>query len=185
MKRLAAYLLSIGVAGLAGCASGPFEAPEPVTYIKAEQAKMHAALHWDTLAEYEANKILDGVNDKSKPIYVAQPPAGASPFKLGYHNMLMSHLADEGAVVVTKPMFGGVTAEYDVQVVLHQAKRRAVETKMIVQPGEVIITTKVLEGHLVLTSDTETFYFEHVDSGHYEDTVLALETTRNFPVVGQ
>jgi hypothetical protein len=183
MKRLVAYFLSMGVVGLAGCASGPFEAPEPVTYIKVEQAKMHAAMHWDALAEHEANKILDGINDKLKPIYVKSPQPGESPFKHGYHNMVMSHLADQGAVVVTKPMLGGVTVEYDVQVVVHQAKRRAVETKMFVQPGEVIITTQVLEGHLVLVSDTETFYFEHIDSGHYKDKIIALEMGRGFPVV--
>lgn len=51
-------------------------------------------------------------------------------------------------------------------------------------PTEVIITTRVLEGTLVLMSDTDIFYYNAGDSDHYLDKV-ALPAGRVFRVVGQ
>ncbi len=225
MNRLLALSLCSGVIALAGCAAGTSQAPVPITYPRTEQHKMQAAHHWDVLAEYEATRIMDAVKDKSKPLYVADPGNGGSAFDMAYHNMLQEHLVANGAVVVTKPMFGGATVSYYVQVLMHndrgyvapapgtytalgagavvvgaaanswQPAALAALPVLVagdvlsggyadVGPTEAIITTRVLEGNLVLMSDTDVFYYNAGDTDHYLDQV-ALNPGQVFQVVDQ
>lgn len=51
-----------------------------------------------------------------------------------------------------------------------------------VEPTEVIITTRMVEGNLVLMSDTNVFYYNPGDTDHYVDN-LALQQGRVFQVV--
>ena len=50
------------------------------------------------------------------------------------------------------------------------------------EPTEVIITTRVIEGILVLHSDTDIFYYNPGDTDHYLDQV-ALRKGATFKVV--
>ena len=207
MKRFPAVLLCSAIVALAGCA-GKKQAPVAVTYDTTEQHKMQAAHHWDVLAEYEVENILQQVKDKNKPIYVVPPAAGASDFDRAYHDMLQEHLVRKCAVVVTKPVFGGVKVSYTTQILRHNdrgytapptgtytalgagavavgAAAAAWEPAALAvvpvligadifagsyakkSPTEVIITTTVTEGNLILMADTDVFYFNPGDSSHY------------------
>ncbi len=225
MNRFLALSLCSGVIALAGCAAGTSQAPVPITYPRTEQHKMQAAHHWNVLAEYEAKRILDAVKDKSKPLYIEDAGAGASAFAMAYRNMLSEHLVTSGAVVVTKPMFGGATVNYFAQILRHNDRGyvapapgtyTALGAGAVVvgaaaaewqpaalaalpilvagdvlsggyaeaDPTEVIITTRVLEGNLVLMSDTDVFYYNSGDTDHYLDQ-MAMRRGQVFKVVDQ
>jgi len=222
MKRFPAVLLCSAVAALAGCA-GKIQAPAATNYNLTEQHKMQAAHHWDVLAEYEVENILQQVKDTSKPIYVEPPAPGASDFARAYHNMLQEHLVRKCAVVVTKPVFGGVKVSYTTQILHHNdrgyvAPAPGTYTALgagaavvgvtaananpaiwaaaplvigmdifsggfaTATPTEVIITTVVTEGNLILMADTDVFYFNPGDSSHYLNQA-ALNPGQVFQVV--
>jgi hypothetical protein len=223
MKWLPASLLGAGVIALAGCAPGTSQTPVPITYPRTEQHKMQAAHHWDVLAAFEAEQILGGIRDRTKPIYIEAPAVEDSDFKRAYHYMLGEHLVRMGGLLVTKPLVGAVRVEYIVQVLNHkdrgyvapapgtytalggsaflvgQAVQHWAHPEWVampllfgadlfsggwakVEPTEVIITTRVQEGSLVLMSDTDVFYYNPGDTNHYVDN-LASGNGRVFPVV--
>jgi hypothetical protein len=191
MNRLPVLLLCTGAIAVAGCASNMTQAPAVAVYPESEQKVMEAAHHWDLLAEYEASRILDAIKDKSKPIYIDAPETRASAFRRDYPHMLRKHLTANGAVVITEPVFGGVTVEYFVEIVRHKdrgdlAYEPAGTSHFTwydkVTPSEVVVTTRVLEGNLVLMSDSHAFYYNPGDTHHYVDD-LAFLRGRPFPVV--
>ncbi len=225
MKWLPASLLGAGIISLAGCAPGTSQAPVPVTYPRTEQHKMQAAHHWDVLAEYQAERIICGIKDKTKPIYIEPPTYTDSDFKQAYHYMLGEHLVKKGGLVVTKPLTGATQVEYIVQTLTHKdrgyvapapgtytalggsaylvghaiqhwAHPELVALPLLVgadifsggwatvSPTEVIITTRVQEGHLLLMSDTDVFYYNPGDTSHYADN-HGLSAGREFQVVGR
>jgi len=222
MKRFPVVLLCSAAVSLTGCA-GKIQAPWAETYDTTSQHKMQAAHHWEVLAEYEVENILQQVKDKSKPIYVVPPGPGASDFALAYHDMLQEHLVRKCAVVVTKPVFGGVKVEYTTQILRHNdrgyvAPKPGTYTALgagaavvgvtaananpavwavaplavgmdifsggfaVASPTEVIITTVVTEGNLILMADTDVFYFNPGDSSHYLNQA-ALNPGQVFEVV--
>jgi hypothetical protein len=208
MNRLPVFLLCSSIAALSGCAYYPTQAPAVGTYPEAEQKVMEAAHHWDLLAEYQAGRILAAVKDKSKPIYIEVPAEPASRFREEYRHMLSQHLVDNGGVVITEPVFGGVKVEYFVEVLQH--KNRVPWTTYSTDPNyvvwydevsyappsayqyrswynrpsfsEVVVTTRVREGNLVLMSDTHAFYYNPGDTAHYTEN-MALLYGRAFQVV--
>ena len=208
MNRLCLLLLCSGVVATSGCAYYPAQAPAVGSYPESEQLVMAAAHHWDLLAAYQADRILQAVKDKSKPIYVEGPEGAASRFRAEYHHMLRQHLVDKGGAVITEPVFGGVRVEYFVEVLQHKSKAPWVSTgtgaHTVVWPdepgyvapsagyaagwhgratfSEVVVTTRVLEGNLVLMSDTHAFYYDPGDNAHYTQD-MALLDGRAFPVV--
>ena len=191
MKSL--LLLGAFVALLSACSTSRFQAPKVSTYPPAWQHRLEAAEHWDVLAREEADRILKAVKDHTKPIYVEPAGGGDSAFSLAYHEMLLEHLVDGGGILVTQPMTGGVRVSWSTQVLtyLNQDGRPPRPGSCVVTPGndlpcdnEVIITTRVTEGHLVVASDTQQFYFKPEDRGHYLSQ-LALDGSRTFKVVGQ
>jgi hypothetical protein len=171
---------------------------------------MEVAHHWDLLAEYQADRILTALKDKSKPIYIDAPEAPASRFREEYPRLLTQHLVDNGGVVITEPVFGGVRVEYFVEVLQH--KNRVPGTFYASQPNavvwpdeasygaagtysyrgwdnrvgisEVVVTTRVREGNLVLLSDTHAFYYNPGDTQLYTEN-MALLGLRTFSVVDQ
>ena len=222
MKRFPVVLLCSVIGALAGCA-GKSQAPVATTYDTTKQHKMQAAHHWDVLAEYETENILQRIKDESKPIYVEPPAPGASDFARAYHDMLQEHLVRKCAVVVTKPVFGGVKVSYTTQVLSHNDRGYVAPAPgtytalgagaavvgvtaanahpaiwaaapLLVgldifsggyakaEPTEVIITTVVTEGNLILMTDTDVFYFNPGDTSHYLGQV-ALNRGQVFQVV--
>lgn len=196
MNWLLTFILSLNLITLIGCAV-PSQAPIPLAHPKAWQRKMQAAHHWSLLAEYQAGRIIKAINDASKPIYI-QTPADmeTSPFAQAYHDMLQSHLVKKGAVVVTEQVQGGVMASYTAQIVKHQDRPYVVlEPGILAAPPprpvleipswnyhrvdntEVIITTKVVEGMLVLHSSSDIYYFNAGDSSHYGPYPIAKNAT--------
>lgn len=187
MKRLPALLICSAVIGLSGCST--CQVPSAVTFSPSEQRKIEAAGHWGVLAEYQAERIIKGINDTAKPVYVER--AGPSPgaFSSAYQNMLREYLVSNGQVVVTEPIAGGVIASYEAQVLRHADCQfipagNSGYTRTKNGALEVIITTKVVEGNLVLVSDSETFYFNPGDKNHYLDQI-ALRRGQVFEVVDQ
>jgi hypothetical protein len=176
MNRLLALSLCSSAIALAGCAAGTSQAPVPITYPRTEQHKMQAAHHWDVLAEYQAGRIMDAVKDKSKPLYVEDPGSNGSPFELAYQQMLNEHLVAMGAVVVTKPMFGGATVNYFAQVLRHTDRGYVAPA-----PGTY---TALGAGAVVLMSDTDVFYYNPGDTEHYTGQ-LAMRRGQVFKVVDQ
>ncbi len=172
MNRLLSPFLIAGVVVLAGCASSgviySHGDPDPIAYPRSEQHKMQAAHHWELLAENEAAQIHEALKDKAKPVYVETPEHHDSDFAKAYHSMLIEHLVKQGGVVVTKPVFGGVIVSYFV----------------VVEPTELIITTRVLEGNLVMMSDTDVFYYRPEDTELYLDQI-AMRRGQVFQVVDQ
>ena len=191
MKSL--LLLGASIAFLAACSTSRFQAPKVSTYPPAWQHRMEAAEHWDILAKDEAAKILTAVKDHTKPIYVEPTTGGDSAFSRAYHEMLLEHLVDGGGLLVTQPMTGGVRVSWSTQVVtyLNQDARPPRPGSCVITPGndlpcdnEVIITTRVTEGDLVVRSDTQQFYFKPEDRSHYLSQI-ALSGVRTFKVVGR
>ena len=191
MKSL--LLLGASVALLSACSTSRFQAPKVSTYPPAWQHRLEAAAHWDILAKEEAEKILAAVKDHTRPIYVESAGDGDSAFSLAYHEMLLEHLGDGGAILVTQPTTDAVRVSWTAQVLtyLNQDGRSPRPGSCVITPGndlpcdnEVIITTRVIEGDLVVASDTQQFYFKSEDRSHYLSQ-LALNGTRAFKVVGQ
>ena len=187
MKRLIALLLCSAVVALSGCST--CQAPSAISFCPSEQRKMEAAGHWDVLAEYQSALIIESVNDKAKPVYIEAPASGHGAFLKSYPDMLREHLVRGGQVVVTQPTFGGATASYGTHVVHHTDCSHIPTgagglTHFKNGVVEVLITTKVVEGNLVLMSDTETFYFNPGDKDHYLDQI-ALRHGQLFQVVDQ
>lgn len=196
-------LLYISIITLTGCAYNASQAPIPIAHEKAWQRKMQAAHHWSLLAEYQAGLILKAVNDLSKPLYVNVPvDTDNSPFMQAYHNILQSHLVKKGATVVTEPVQELVLISYSAQVIEHQDRPYVVlEPGILAAPPvkpvletpfwryynvdstEVIITTKVVEGLLVLHSSSDIFYYNKGDTSHYGPYPLAKNVT--FKVVDE
>jgi hypothetical protein len=187
MKRLLALLLCSAVVTLSGCST--CQAPSAISFCPSEQRKIVAAGHWDVLAEYQARRIIESVNDKAKPVYIETPVSGRGAFLTAYPKMLREHLVRGGQVVVTQPTSGGAIASYGSQVIHHSDCSHIPTgsgglTHFKNGVVEVIITTKVLEGNLVLMSDTESFYFNPGDKDHYLDQI-ALRHGPLFEVVDQ
>ena len=187
MKRLTAFILCSAVVGLSGCAT--CDVPSAISFSPSEQRKMEAAGHWDVLAEYQAALIIDSLNDKGKPVYIEETAPEPGAFSRAYPNMLRGHLVQKGQTVITEPIFGGVIASYNAQVLRHgdceyipTGSGGFTHTKT--GAVEVIITTQVLEGKLVLMSDTESFWFNPGDTDHYLDQI-ALRRGHLFKVVDQ
>lgn len=187
MKRLPALLICSAVIGLSGCST--CQVPSAVAFSPSEQRKIEAAGHWGVLAEYQAERIIEGINNKAKPVHIERAGPQPGAFSNAYHNMLREHLVSNGQVVVTEPIVGGVIASYEAQVLRHgDCKFIPAGSRGFTHTGngvvEVIITTKVVEGNLVLVSDSETFYFNPGDKNHYLDQI-ALRRGQVFEVVDQ
>ncbi len=223
MKRFSVVLLCSVVAVLAGCAAGKSQVPVAITYDTTKQHKMQAAHHWDVLAEYETENILQRVKDNSKPIYVEPPAPGASAFDRAYHDMLQEHLVRKCALVVTEPTFGAIHVSYTTQILSHNDRGylapapgtytalgagaavvgvTAANAQPAIwaavpllvgmdifsggwakaEPTEVIITTVLTEGNLILMTDTDVFYYNPGDSSQYLSQ-MALNRGQVFQVV--
>lgn len=197
-KRI--FYLGVGscllIAG--GCAYNR-EAPEALAFPASTQYKMHAAEHWGRLASKNAEKILGRLNDRKKTIYIERASPGMAKFSNIYSDMLTECLSDNGGLVVTDPAYAEMIVNHEVQ--MHFAKNehrhnavtgaweeipiRTSENDVMYGSTpltEVIVTTRLQEGRLILMSETDAFYMNPRDSEYYSDQPVA---GRHFMVVGQ
>ncbi|KOR31390.1 hypothetical protein TI04_01015 [Achromatium sp. WMS2] len=185
MNRYFTLLLSTSLI-LAGCAMGQVDVPEPIGYNHVWQRKMQAAYHWNALAEYQAGLIMDAIKDPSRPIFIDSQTEINTPFAQAYHGMLQTNLVRRGALIVTEMVPNGVMVKYTAQVVDHKDRGKILfdngmlpgQKTEIVRPlppwsyrsvdhTEVIITTQVLQGALVMHSSSDVFYYNAGDTDHY------------------
>lgn len=112
--------------GLGACAS---QVPVATTYPVSFQRKMQAAEHWDILAADVANRLRDslliGPNlSRQQPKYSialhVQPPQYNSEFGVAFHNLLITHLLEQGFLVSENPSDGCYEVTYGIQVVTHK-----------------------------------------------------------------
>lgn len=113
---------------LAACGSNnnlPY--PRATMFAGSEQQKIQSASHWDVLARYESEQILDSFGDASaeaRPLFLNAPDENTSPFATAYHDLLISSLVGSGASVMLSPEDALLTVNYDVQVVEHANRER-------------------------------------------------------------
>ncbi len=113
--------------GLGACAS---QVPVATTYPISFQRKMQAAEHWDILAADVANRLRDtlligpapaaGQPSKYSVALHIQPPQYNSEFGVAFHNLLITHLLEQGFLVSENPTDGCYEVTYGIQVVTHK-----------------------------------------------------------------
>lgn len=124
LLRSAAFaaIMTTGLA-IAGCFyTNAAQVPMAKTYPYSEQQRMQAAHHWQVLAEYEAQGILQQSALRKTPLYLPRHGSQAnSKFARGYRALLTSALVSGGAIVQNTPEGA---AELDVQVeTIHHSDR--------------------------------------------------------------
>ena len=106
--------------GLGACMS---QVPVATTYPVTFQKKMQAAGHWDVLTADIANRLRDsligpsGQQGRPTSLYV-QRPKYDSDFSQAFHDLLITHLMEQGFVVSENPS-SGLPVSYSIQVVTH------------------------------------------------------------------
>lgn len=105
---------------LSGCFySNAAQVPMATTYPYSEQQRMQAAHHWQVLAEYEAQGILQHSNLRNIPLYLPeQNDETSGEFARGYRALLTSELVSGGAHIRTRPE-QAARLDFDVEVVHH------------------------------------------------------------------
>ena len=113
--------------GLGACAS---QVPVATTYPVSFQRKMQAAEHWDILAADIANRLRDALligpypatNTAARNAIAlhVQPPQYNSEFGVAFHNLLITHLLEQGFLVSENPTDGCYEVTYGIQVVTHK-----------------------------------------------------------------
>lgn len=113
--------------GLGACAS---QVPVATTYPVSFQRKMQAAEHWDILAADISNRLRDALligpypstNQAARNSIAlhVQPPQYNSEFGVAFHNLLITHLLEEGFLVSENPSDGCYEVTYGIQVVTHK-----------------------------------------------------------------
>jgi len=113
--------LAILCLGLGACMS---QVPVATTYPVTFQKKMQAAHHWDVLTADVANRLRDNLigsgEPQGRPVALnVQQPRYNSEFGIAFHNLLITHLLEQGFVMSENPAVG-LPVVYDIQVVNHK-----------------------------------------------------------------
>jgi hypothetical protein len=100
------------------------QVPVATTYPVNFQKKMQAAHHWDVLTADVAKRLHDNLigsgEPQGRPIALnVQQPRYNSQFSMAFHNLLITHLLEQGFVMSENPSTG-LPVSYDVQVVTHK-----------------------------------------------------------------
>ena len=111
------------------------QVPKQTTYDYTTQHKMQAAHHWDLLAADVAGQIKEKLKERYldlRGIYVT-PSCGApdtpcspheeTPFGEGFHDLLITHLVNDGVRTMDKPSPSTLSVEYKAQWLYHKADR--------------------------------------------------------------
>ena len=113
--------LAILCLGLGACMS---QVPVATTYPVNFQKKMQAAHHWDVLTADVAKRLRGNLigsgEPQGRPVALnVQQPRYNSQFGIAFHNLLVTHLLEQGFVMSENPS-AGLPVSYDIQVVTHK-----------------------------------------------------------------
>ena len=121
MKILYAAPLILLCLGLGACMS---QVPVATTYPVTFQKKMQAAGHWDVLTADVAKRLHDSLlgsgEQQGRPVSLyVQRPKYDSDFGNAFHDLLITHLMEQGFTVSENPA-SGLPVTYSIQVVTHK-----------------------------------------------------------------
>lgn len=122
MKNI--IILAVAALVLSACHSGHTPQPRATLFPATSQNMLRSAAHWDVLAAHEASTVRTAIQSAPSAVYIAEPSIRQSPFEQAYYNMLISHLVDNGVQVVLRPQGAGYIMDYEIQVVIHEDRKR-------------------------------------------------------------
>ncbi|MGO2147317.1 MULTISPECIES: hypothetical protein [Halomonas] len=112
---------------LSGCFyANTSQAPIATTYPYTEQQRMQAAHHWEVLARYETNRILQRERVRFRDLYITEPDHqslstySGGEFERGFRTLLTSELVSRGANLTTLPTANTADVHIGVEVVEHR-----------------------------------------------------------------
>ena len=144
------------------------------SFFETRDQEIFAAMqHWDTLAGMEVTRMLQSLEGDQRPVWIKSQPPDASPFGDAYTHLLTKHLVQNGKQVVIDPssVDDALEIQHQISVVEHRNAEK-----------EAFITTRVLDGAVVVFSNSNIFYVAASDSGAYIGPQLGFLV--NFPVTG-
>ena len=129
------------------------------SFFETQDQQIFAAMqHWDTLAGMEVTRMLQDLKGDQRPIWIKSQAPDASAFGDAYTHLLTKYLVQNGKQVVTDPSLidDALEIQHQISVVEHRNSEK-----------EVLITTRVLDGVVVVFSNSNIFYVTANDSGNY------------------
>lgn len=116
-------IATLAAAVLAGCAVPYSPVPVATNFPNSGQEKLQAAAHWDVIANDLEHKLAEKLRKQPpRPVYLADPAPGVSPFQRALHASLVSALVNDGFSVSRSPA-GSLKVEMDVQAVTFAPNR--------------------------------------------------------------
>jgi len=165
--------LAILCLGLGACMS---QVPVATTYPVNFQKKMQAAHHWDILTADVAKRLHDNLigsgEPQGRPIALnVQQPRYNSQFSMAFHNLLITHLLEQGFVMSENPSTG-LPVSYDVQVVTHKDRGfiRPTPGLFTALTGTVLVIRDVADSHSAIAATMLGAVVLDVASGFVTDT---------------
>lgn len=177
-------------------------APTPVAHPLTSQTTIHTASHWQALAADTAERIT-GLRDSAiseaaslaeiagEPFnepdfaladnvaFYVEPLDPAMPFARAFHELLITHLVQNGANVVLNKEYAYVV-HYAVQPVHHDNT----DTVNLDAFSEVMITVSLLDGGRILMRQSRVYYVDDDEFFQYLATIPPLPISR-YDSVGQ
>lgn len=165
--------LAILCLGLGACMS---QVPVATTYPVNFQQKMQAAHHWDVLTADVAKRLHDHLigsgEPQGRPIALSvQQPRYNSQFGMAFHNLLITHLLEQGFVMSENPS-AGLPVSYDIQVVTHKDRGfiRPTPGLFTALTGTVLVIRDVADSHSAAAATMLGAVVLDVASGFVTDT---------------
>jgi len=153
------------------------QVPVATTYPVNFQKKMQAAHHWDVLAADVANRLrrnalMSPSEQQGRPVALyVQRPTSNSEFGMAFHNLLITHLLEEGFIMSEAPCCG-LPVSYDIQVVTHNDRGfiRPTPGLFTALTGTVLVLRDVADTHSAATATMLGAVALDVASGFVTDT---------------
>jgi hypothetical protein len=152
------------------------QVPVATTYPVNFQKKMQAAHHWDVLTADVAKRLHDNLigsgEPQGRPIALnVQQPRYNSQFSMAFHNLLITHLLEQGFVMSENPSTG-LPVSYDVQVVTHKDRGfiRPTPGLFTALTGTVLVIRDVADSHSAIAATMLGAVVLDVASGFVTDT---------------
>ena len=190
MFRFRTFPMAVLALGVLACA------PAPVGYPITAQSTIYTASHWQALAADTAKRIT-GLRDSAineaaglaeiagEPFtepdfaladnvsFYVEPLDPAMPFGRAFHELLMTHLVQNGANVVLHKE-GAYVVHYAVQPVRHDNT----DSVNLGAFSEVMITVSLLDGGRLLMRQSRVYYVDNDEFFQYLATVPPLPISR-------